>query len=580
MRVPLLGGTYVARALISNAQTAINIYPEINPNYSQAPVNVTHYLTPGLIAVAGLLLNGTVRCLYRSSKGLLYAVVDNTVYYINAAYQVQTIGTLSTGGSYPVSMQDNGIIVLIVDGSSNGYVIDMDSFRFGAVISEAFYGANRVDYLDTFFILNRPNTNQFYISQSEINFQLATEYSGAILDGTITNAGTGYTNGVYNNIPLTGGSGTDAVVSITVVGNVVVQISFTPPGDNHGKNYLVGDVLSCSSGLIGGTGTGFQYTVNDVNIGAFDPLDIAAKITYPDPISTLIVMHGEIWLIGQLTTEIWYNTGNALFPFERIPGVNIIEHGCIATYSIAKQDYMVYWLSSDEQGHAIVLRGHSYNAERISTHALENEFSTYSDVSDAIGFTYQQEGHTFYVLIFPSANTTYVFDEITKLWHRRAWTDNNGNLNRIRANCYANAYQKDLVGDWQNGNIYVLDIDTYTDNGQPISRIRSFPHLITEDNRITYTNLTVDLQVGANNGMIDHSTSENPPVISLRWSNDRGVTYGNRVEQSMGAVGQYLTSVKYSRLGMARDRVYELSWSAPAPVALQGVWVNTIDALT
>jgi hypothetical protein len=270
-----------------------------------------------------------------------------------------------------------------------------------------------------------------------------------------------------------------------------------------------------------------------------------------------------------------------------MPGV-FIEHGCIAKYSVCRQDLNVYMLGQDEQGQAIALKINNYAAERISTHAIENIWSQYSTIADCICFTYQQEGHTFIVYTFPAANATWVFDAAMGLWHQRAFTDNSGNANRIRANCAANAYGMIVVGDWQNGQLYQLTLSAQTDevdgNGlnpdgsYPIVRTRSWPALLNEDRRVIYNKFIADMEAGNDTGAIDGSSSLSPPVISLRWSDDRGKTYGNRMEQSLGAIGQYLTSLQWRRLGMARGRVFELSWSVPGPTALNGAYVDTQEA--
>ena len=141
-----------------------------------------------------------------------------------------------------------------------------------------------------------------------------------------------------------------------------------------------------------------------------------------------------------------------------------------------------------------------------------------------------------------------------------------------------------IVGDWQNGNIYQLDPNSYTDyvdgagsysNGTyPIPRIRSFPHAIQDSKRITYNQFIADMDVGTNDGSIDGSSSANPPKILLRWSDDKGRTWGNYVSQSLGAAGQYGTNIQWRRCGMARDRVFELSWSAPNATALNGAFID------
>lgn len=564
MRVALGGGAYQAKSIIANAQSCVNLYQEINQK--DAPVPITHYLTPGLNQLIEGPSANPVRCTYRTSNGDLYRVVENKIYYVTPAFTDTLIGTIGTAKT-PVSMQDNGLVILVVDGSPNGWAIDLTTRAFGVVTDVTFYGADKVDYLDTFFILNRPMTNQFYISLSNVTFLMLTG-PHAILTGSITNPGFSYVDGVYANVSFTGGTGTGATANITIAGGIITDVTIV----NGGTGYVLTDMLSVNSTDVGGTGSGFQYTVTTVDGTAFDPLDIAAKTSYPDPIQSLIVMNRQIWLVGQLTTEIWYNSGAVDFTFAETPGV-FVEHGCIAKYSLAKQDLSIYWLSQDLQGKIIVVHGNAYLALRISTYAIENEFMTYSNVSDAIGFTYQQEGHTFYFLTFPTANKTWVYDQSSELWHERAWTNNDGNLNRHRANCGANAYGKNVVGDWENGKLYEFSLDTYTDNGQPISRIRSFPHIENEGNRITYISFTADMAVG--NSL---EASNNAPQVSLRWSDTRGASWGNKLEQSLGAAGQYLTSIQWNRLGMARDRVFELSWSAPVNTALNGAWVITQES--
>jgi hypothetical protein len=568
MKIPLQGGAYSSRSVIANAQRCINLYEEKNPPDSPQPF--TYYPTPGLTLLATAPNNEPIRAgsPYRTSHGDLYVVAGSVVYYVSPLWVFTQIGTLTTI-SGPVSFADNGIAIVLVDGTTNGYAIDMLTRDFAAINSPFFYGSIKADYIDSFFLFFIMGTNGWYSSLSEQSFLQLTAATGALITGNISAAGTAYTNGQYNNVALTGGTGMGARANITVLGNVVTNVVVIAGG----INYVLGDVLSATAGSIGGTGSGFTFNVDTVGGQAFDGLYFQDKTGYPDPISSLIVMHREIWLVGQLTTEVWYNAGAANFPFQIEAGV-FIEHGCIAPYSLAAQSLNTFWLSQDKQGNRIVLKGASYQAEKISTYAMEAEFATYSTVSDAVGFTYQIEGHSFYVLVFPTADKTWVMDIDTVAWHEWNWVDNNGNLHRTRLNGIANVYGISVGGDWQNGNLYQVDINNYTDNGIPIPRIRSFPHLLNELKRVSYDNFIADMECGSDLAPAD------APVVSLRYSDDRGRTYSNKLEQPLGNTGGYSSILQWPRLGLARDKVFELSWSSAAKTALQGAYIETTAAET
>lgn len=565
-RVALDGGFYLAKSIIANAQRCVNLYPE--KNQPDAPTQVTTYLTPGITFLANAPVPGPSRAMYRASNGDLYRVVGPNVYYVSSSWIHTLIGSIPNSATM-CSFSDNGLVIVLVDGTATGYAINMASRQFGTITSPNFYAADKVDYLDTFFIFNRKGTNQFFISLSEVDFTLLSAPYGSIDTGTITVAGTGYVNGAYTTVPLIGGSGSGAKATIVVSSGGVASVTITTPG----VDYLVGDALSAANASLGGSGSGFVYNIDSIGGDAFDPLDIAAKVAFSDKIATLIVMHEEIWLLGFLTSEIWYNSGAADFTFAQMPQ-GFTDHGVAAIYSVTQQDTSTYWLSQDRQGQAIVMRGASYAATRISTFAIENEISKYARIDDAIGFIYQQEGHTFYFLTFPTADKTWCYDISNELWHQRAWLDSNGIFHRHRVNCCANAYSKIVVGDWQNGMLYAFDLEKYTDNGDPITRIRSFPHSVNESNRIAYTSFTADMEAGS---------CEDPsiiPQVYLRWSDDRGVSYSNGLPQTLGPTGAYLTSMQWNRLGMARDRVFEVSWSEAVKTSIQGAWVDIVQAAT
>ena len=87
-----------------------------------------------------------------------------------------------------------------------------------------------------------------------VNGGAEINYTGGLLDGTISNAGTGYTNATYSYIPLTGGTGSGATATITVTGGVVTSIVI----NDRGTGYAADDVLTATFG----SGSGFEFTVN------------------------------------------------------------------------------------------------------------------------------------------------------------------------------------------------------------------------------------------------------------------------------------------------------------------------------
>lgn len=500
MRIPLLGGAYATRSIIAECQRCVNLFPEVNPKTAASPV--TFYQRPGLRPLATAANNAApVRGLYRASNGNGYCVVGQIVYSIGNDWSLTILGMLITNGTGPVSMIDNGIELMLVDSTQQGYTIDLVTNDFAQLIDASFNGAVAVDTIDTFTIWNVPQTQQF---QSSLSNQI---------------------------IPL-------------------------------------------------------------------DPTYFASKSAYPDFLQRLIVNRNEILLIGELKGEIWYDAGGSQFPFARLPGA-YIEHGTVAPFSVAASDFSVFWLSQDLQGVGYVIRQRGYDTKVISNFALSfaiRQMAAKGTIADAIGYTYTQDGHAFYVLTFPSGDQTWVFDDSLGgdpmyAWHQRSWLGAGGMLHRDRTNCHAFINGTNVVGDWQNGTLYAMDLNVYQDTvagvTQTISCIRTFSHIFqgqggqgqlvdADGKRVQFESFLADIESGAGSGgpfpNPDGTTS--PDQLWLRWSNDRGKSWGQSVFQSNGAPGEYLTQPKWGNLGIARDRVFELGYTINGPAALNGAWLT------
>ena len=250
---------------------------------------------------------------------------------------------------------------------------------------------------------------------------------------------------------------------------------------------------------------------------SIDPLDFASAEGSPDGLVAILIDHREAWLFGTNSVEVWYDSGATDFPLTPVQGA-FNEVGCIAPFSVAKLDNGIFWLGADARGRGIVYRANGYTAQRVSTHAVEWQIQEYGNMSDAIAYTYQQDGHSFYVLIFPSANTTWVFDVATSLWHERA-AFINGSFTRHRSNCQMSFNNKIVVGDHELGNIYAFDLDVFSDAGAVQKWLRSWRALPTGTNDLKRT-AQHSLQLDAETGAINSSVTTPITILDLSNPND------------------------------------------------------------
>lgn len=303
-----------------------------------------------------------------------------------------------------------------------------------------------------------------------------------------------------------------------------------------------------------------------------DALDFASAEGDPDDLVGLIVDHREAWLFGTKTVEVWYTVGGTGFPLARIQGA-FNEIGCAAPYSICKMDNGLFWLGSDARGYGMVYRANGYKGDRISNHGMEWQIQQYGNISDAIGYTYQQEGHSFYVLTFPSADATWCYDVSTNAWHERAgWNTPAGVFTRHRSNCQMFFNNTNIVGDFENGNIYALDTNVYDDDGEIQKWLRSWRALPPGRNDLKETlhhSLQLDIESGV--GLVSGQGVD--PEIILRWSDDAGHNWNSGRQLKMGRLGEYGNRIITRRLGATnklRDRVYEISGTDPVKVSIMG----------
>jgi len=309
-----------------------------------------------------------------------------------------------------------------------------------------------------------------------------------------------------------------------------------------------------------------QFIISNLNdMSAYTATDIASAEEKPDLIVRVFAFAGELWLFGEETIEVWDGVAQGDFPFLARRSASM-QRGCAAKRSVAQEDNTIFWLGEDRT----VYRANGYSPQRISTHAIEQELQTYTTVDDAEAFIYTQDGHKFLVLTFPTESRTWVYDIATGLWHERRSFEEG----RWRATSHTFIYDKNLVGDFELGIIYELDLNKFTDNGVTIERINTLPSVYENDNRITHASLKVDFESGT--GTVS-GQGENPQV-ALRYSDDGGQTFASRgLFRNIGKIGEFLTRAVWRRLGRPRQRVYELKITDPVKVVIAAAFINEPD---
>jgi hypothetical protein len=605
-----VGAAYEAPSIYQDAQELINFYPEIDPTKAQGERGIIAlYPTPGLETVAIMPNQEEVRGIRTLSGGEQVVVVcGDFVYVMESDYTPKMIGQMNSSTGL-VGIVDNGVNAYIVDGAYRytWFISNPSAAVFTGSISTTTLTVSSV--LSGTIAVGQAIFGQG-IAQNTVITALGTGTGGA---GTYTvsdsqTVASTQINSVAAPAVVTGAiSGTTLTVS--AVSSGTLQIGQTL----EGANVTDGTIITAFGTGTGGTGTytvspsqtagsatiyALNWTVLPNTDGAFegggtvditdnyfiynkpnsqlwaasdllspitDPLSFASKDGSPDDLVALIVDRREVYLLGEMSSEVWIDSGGVPFPFTRIPGTST-QQGIAAQWSCARMGNSFAYVSKNNRGEAMIVRMNGYFPERISTHAVETTLVN-QNVSDALAWTYQLEGHEVYVVTFPSVGEnglTWAFDNTTGLWHKWLYRNSRNEFERHRGNCCAFFNQQVLVGDYENGKIYQVAREFYTDDGAPIRRIRRAPHITSDLQRQYFHELQIQFQPG-----VGLSTGQGQdPQAMLRWSNDGGSTWSNEYWTSIGKQGKYQNRAIWRRLGWSRDKVFEVSVSDPVKAVI------------
>jgi hypothetical protein len=566
----LVGVSYQAPMTLQDAENAINYYIEV-AEVDGAKMPVALLGTPGKNPVVST-QTGPVRGVWVLPGGTsALAAVSSALYLISVAalatqttiatFSVVQVGTLLTNFG-PVVMRDNGVLTenaggvcFIVDGLY-WYYYNLsgipNTFSFQAIPTS---GSN---------VLSFPLTDTLGYGLIIAATATLTDANGYIPSGTYISSVNYATPSLTISEAATGSAPLGETVTLSVAAFGQILDPGALPADRLA--FIQGWVLANQSGTRNTFCSGPSPYFN-----LFPPLYFAPKQSSSDNLVTLIENNTEAWLIGERTSEVWYNSQTAaqVNPFQPVPGV-APQIGCGAKHSITRLGPMVAWLGRNEQGENIIVSSQGYNWQRLSNHAVEHAISSYPYVADCIGFAYEEEGHLFGVWTFPTADATWVYDATASglmgkpCWHQRASFDPvAGVYHRDRANCFMNMQDLRLVGDYQTGQIHQMSRSVYTDAGNPLRAQRRCKHIWkkADRTRVRQSSLQIEFTPGVG---VQQGQGQSPQCM-LRWSDDGGFTWSNEHWRSIGAAGMTLNRAKWNRLGGPRDRVFEVNFSDPTP---------------
>jgi hypothetical protein len=524
---------------------------------------------------------GVITASISGSTLTVTAVTSGTI------YPGQTIqGTSVTANTVVTALGSGTVLSQSIAAGGTGYAVNDTVTVLGGV-----YGSS-------------PATYTVSTISAGVVTGLTQTFAGAYTS-TPTNPASTSTNGSGTGLTLnlTFGTGSGSTGNYVVNGTQTVSsetmyllnFSILPSSDGAFQGASIVDIVD--NYFVYNRPSTQQWAASNLLSPITYGLSYASKFTGPDNLVSLVCDHGQVYLLGEQTSEVWADQGTFPFAFQRIPGSSS-QHGLAAANSIARLGNSFAYVAKNNRGQAEIVIMNGYFPQRISTHAVENTLVN-QNISDAIAYTYQLEGHECYVVTFPSLDITWVYDITTQLWHKWLWTDSQNNYHRHRSNCSAFFQNVVLVGDWQNGQIYQLDPNNYTDNSDAIRRLRRCPHLTTDLQRQYFDELQIQFQpgvgttglsntegnlvgdpliigplntylIGFNNDIIigldqnlNALTPTTNPQAMLRWSSDGGSTWSNEHWSTIGKTGKYNNRIIWRRLGWARDRIYEVVVTDP-----------------
>lgn len=313
-------------------------------------------------------------------------------------------------------------------------------------------------------------------------------------------------------------------------------------------------------GIFSKPDSGQFFISSTYDFTAFDALEFATAESSPDNIVALVADHRELFIFGEATTEVYYNNGNADFPFGPL-GRATLEHGVVGKDAVAKLDNTIYFVAED----GLVYRlGGGFSPQSVSTYYIEQLIAATSDKASLALRTHTWKGHKFLTLF--GDDFTVCYDVNSNKWHdRKSYQSDTWDYGDIIA-----AYDNVIVSHATNNTICTMDDSVFDENGLAMTRTLITGHSHADRNQVDYKAIELDMETGV--GLTTGQGSD--PQVMMRFSDDGGNQWSNEHWRDIGKKGEYDTRVIWRSMGRAPQRVLWFAVSDPVDVVIHGVYVN------
>ncbi len=414
--------------------------------------------------------------------------------------------------------------------------------------SKPFYTASGVNRGMTVFV------NELYKVTDNTLFKISS--TGVATDlGTINGSNRCiFANDGTNLIITTGGTG------YQLTGTTLTEITDSDFENGNSVTYLQQQMVY--------DGNGGRFQVSDVgDPNSLQPNNFATAESSPDDTIRVFAFRERVYVFGEKSVETWYNSGVGNPPFSRVNG-GTMNVGLAAIHSVGATDDFCYFLGDDRR----VYRFSSHQPQNITSIAVSHQIDLLGDVSDAAGGIVRIEGQSFYVLTFPSADVTLVFNEQSNAWFNLS---TGADELRYIGDGYAEVYGKRLIADKASGGILELDLNTFTDNGQVRIQERIFgpingTALGVDGERLLMSWVDIIMQMGV--GLVT-GQGENPQLM-VSASFDGGKTFSQEQDVLIGRQGEGRIKARFDHTESFYDCYIKVRLSDPVFLSIFGAAIG------